>query len=52
MSDPFSVTASIAGVADLAVQVIQCLDDAKHGSKDRRALRAEISSLHTVLLAF
>ena len=52
MSDPFSVTVSIAGVADLAVQVIQCLDDAKHGSKHHRALRAEIGSLHTVLLAF
>ncbi len=52
MSDPLSVAASIAGVAGLAAQVIQCLDDVKDASKDRKALRAEISLLHTVLLAF
>ncbi len=33
-------------------QVVQCLDDIKDASKDRKAIRLEITSLCSVLLCF
>lgn len=49
-NNPLSVTASITAALTLAMQVIQRLDDVKHVSKAREAIRDEIDPVRTVLL--
>ncbi len=52
MSDHLTVTARLATVLGMVKQVLQCLDDNKDASKDRKSVRLEITSLCSVLLYF